>query len=142
IRRFMTIEPILMVVCLCGAVLQLAASDSASTAAVPSANQSAAAVDGMPAGVKDGSQKVITSDDLNQLRERIAKQEEEIKRLQQSVGEQRVFLEQAVQGSGSGQTVVSGSTRAGGAPVKFVPAVNVAHPDITGSGRGGQKTVE
>jgi cell division protein FtsL len=36
---------------------------------------------------------VVTGDDLNQLREKISKQEEQIKHLQQSVEEQRLSLE-------------------------------------------------
>ena len=44
----------------------------------------------------------VNADDLNQLRARIARQEEEIKRLQQSVEEQRLLLEKAIQNATSG----------------------------------------
>lgn len=45
------------------------------------------------------SSAAVSSEDLIELRERIAKQEEEIKRLQQAVEEQRAFLEKAIQNS-------------------------------------------
>src|SRR5581483_8035233 len=71
-----------------------------------------------------------TSEDLQQLRERIAKQEEEIKRLQESVEQQRVLLDKTVQNSsvapnGASTVNVANASRA---PVQIVPAVNVAHP--------------
>jgi hypothetical protein len=129
----MTIKPILALVCLCGAALPLMAGDS--PGAGPAVNP--------PATVNDGrTSKTITPDDLNRLRGRIAKQEEEIKRLQQSIEEQRALLEQAVQNSSGGPAVANRSTPADGGSVRLVPVINVAHPDITGSGRAGQKTVE
>jgi hypothetical protein len=132
---------ILTLLCLSGPALQLTADESPSTAAAPgviSRTDKAA-----PAVAKNGtSSQGVTADDLNQLRERIAKQEEEIKRLQQSVEEQRVFLEQAIQKSKRGPALANTSTPTGSEPVKLVPVVNVAHPDIGGSGRAGQKTLE
>jgi hypothetical protein len=132
---------ILTLLCLCGTALQLAAAESPSTAATPGANSAAEKVGATPAANNATSSKVVTADDLNQLRERIAKQEEEIKHLQQSVEEQRSFLEQAVQNSAGSPALTSASGSAGGGPVKLVPIVNVAHPNIAGSG-GGQKAVE
>jgi hypothetical protein len=49
---------------------------------------------------------VVTADDLNQLREKISTQEQEIKHLQQSVEEQRLSLEQALQNSGQSDSTV------------------------------------
>ena len=139
----MTIKRILTLVCLCGTALQLAAGDPPSTAATPGANPPTTTVDAMLAAAKDGrNSNVVTPGDLNELRERIAKQEEEIKRLQQSIEEQRVFLEQAIQKSKCGPALANTSTPTGSGPVKLVPVVNVAHPDIGGSGRAGQKTLE
>ncbi len=62
----------------------------------------------------------VTPGELDQLRERIAQQEQEIKKLQQSVEEQRTFLEKAVQNSTA-------------APVQVMPVVNVAHPGWGGA---------
>ncbi|MBV9611546.1 MAG: hypothetical protein JO091_03700 [Acidobacteriaceae bacterium] len=74
---------------------------------------------------------------MKQLRERIAKQEEEIKRLQQSVEEQRTILEKAVQSlPAQGTTQMVNAANASGAPVKLVPALNVAYP------HGGQNQKE
>ncbi|MGI9074156.1 MAG: hypothetical protein ACR2JB_23225 [Bryobacteraceae bacterium] len=134
---------ILTLVCLSGAALHLAGGESVSEAGAPGANPEAAKVEATPAGTNDGtSSKAITADDLNQLRERIAKQEEEIRRLQESIEEQRAFLEKAIQNSGGGPALTSASSAASNGPVKLVPVVNVAHPNIAGSGRTGQKMAE
>ncbi|MGI8960746.1 MAG: hypothetical protein ACR2IV_13475 [Bryobacteraceae bacterium] len=134
---------ILTLLCVFGPALQLAAGESVSTASASGANPAAANVEAMPAGADHRkSAAVVTADDLNQLRERIVRQEEEIKRLQQSIEEQRSFLERAVANSNGGPAFVSASSGASGGPVKLIPAVNVAHPNITGSGRTGQKTAE
>jgi hypothetical protein len=76
-----------------------------------------------------------SSDDLNQLRERIAQQEEEIKKLQKAVDEQRALLERSLEKinaqPGATAPAVAGTEEvANAAPVKIVPAVNVAHPNI------------
>jgi hypothetical protein len=137
----MTIKPILTLLCLCGTAFHLFAGESPSTPATPTTNPGARTANATPAAVNDGtSSKAVSADDLNQLRERIAKQEEEIKRLQQSVEEQRVVLERAVQHSTDSPAFGSTSTQAGAGPVKLVPIVNVAHPNIAGSGGTGQKT--
>ncbi|HTU48021.1 MAG TPA: hypothetical protein VMF91_23380 [Bryobacteraceae bacterium] len=95
------------------------ADGSASAGAAPNANASTAA----------------STDDLNQLRKRIAEQEEAIKKLQQAVDAQRTLLEKAVQSvnvqGGPATPVVAGADAlATAAPVKIVPAVNVARPNI------------
>lgn len=67
-------------------------------------------------------------DDLNELRKRIAQQEEEIQRLEKAVEEQRALLEKAIENS-SGGTVVNtanASSTSGGAAI--VPAPNIQRP--------------
>lgn len=77
-----------------------------------------------------------SSDDLNQLRQRIAQQEEAIKKLQQAVDAQRALLEKlvpavnAAQGAAGTPPVVGTDAVANAAPVKIVPAVNVARPNV------------
>ena len=77
------------------------------------------------------------SDELQILRERIAKQEEEIKKLQQSMEEERALLEKAIARrpaapSPVGKTVIvsHGSPAEKPEGVRVIPAVNVAHPRI------------
>jgi hypothetical protein len=68
---------------------------------------------------------------LEQLRQRIAKQEEAIKQLQKSVEEQRTLLEQAVQNAAQPTTVTAvNSAAVSNAPVQIVPIGNAAHPRI------------
>ncbi len=93
----------------------------------------------------------VGANDLNELRKRIAQQEEQIKRLQQAVDEQRLLLERAVAvtsaaPSSGGNTstatneartlAVSNKSNDGSIPI--VPAVNVAHPRWA-LNRAGQK---
>ncbi|HEX3682806.1 MAG TPA: flagellar export protein FliJ [Bryobacteraceae bacterium] len=90
---------------------------------------------GAPAATAPEASSSAAPDDLNQLRQRIAQQEEAIKKLQQAVDAQRALLEKAMQaGSTQGGTmtpVVAGTDAlASAAPVKIVPAVNVARPHI------------
>lgn len=73
---------ILSLLCLTGMALQLFAAESAATGSAPSGDA--------------GSPKAVSTDDLQQLRQRIAEQEEQIKRLEQAVKEQRALLEKAV----------------------------------------------
>jgi hypothetical protein len=90
--------------------------------------------------------------DWNELKKRIAQQEEQIKRLQQAVDEQRSLLEKAVaatnastnSANANGATAsnevntVAVANKAGDGSVPIVPAVNVAHPRWALS-RAGQK---
>lgn len=73
-----------------------------------------------------------SSDDLQQLRKRIAQQEEAIKQLQKSVEEQRALLEKAVANSTVAPAAVNSVNVANNnsAPVELVPAVNVARPSV------------
>lgn len=73
----------------------------------------------------------VNSENLTQLCERIAKQEEEIKHLQRSLEEQRELLDKAmssIAAPGTATSNVANTTYAQSAPVQLVPAVNVAHP--------------
>jgi hypothetical protein len=98
------------------------------------------------------------TDDLNKLREQIAKQEEQIQKLQQSVEQQRALLDEAIKqaavsqkpgmqnaaattadssASGGDESTVAGIGSAGTEPAKLVPVVNVARTGNRG-GHGGQ----
>lgn len=87
-----------------------------------------------------------SANDLNNLRERIAQQEEQIKRLQQAVDEQRTLLEKAITATNAAASsattdnvnTVPVAIKSGDVSVPIVPAVNVAHPHWT-LGRAGQK---
>jgi uncharacterized coiled-coil protein SlyX len=116
-------NPIRFLLCLTALVAQLLGAESPGAAPSTSPNP------GAPAAEAAGS----PSNDLNQLRERIAKQEEEIKRLQQAVSEQRVMLEKAIQSSAATANAVNtvkvaNPEAANQAPVQIVPAVNVKRP--------------
>lgn len=112
---------------------QLWGADPPGPAVAAPTNTSAATT---PASPGPAGSAPASSDDLNQLRQRIAQQEEAIKKLQQAVEEQRALLERSVQAvnaaqSGTGTPAVAGTEAlANAAPVKIVPAVNVARPNI------------
>lgn len=74
------------------------------------------------------SNATVSADEIRELRERIAKQEQEIKRLQEAVEEQRGWLDRALQNSASANGVPTVKAGNASAPVEIVPAVNVAHP--------------
>lgn len=137
---------ILKLLCVCGTVLQLTAWESSSASAKPGSKPAAAEVRAQSPPDTGTSSTAVTAADLHQLREQIAKQEEEIKRLQQSVEEQRAFLEtigleKAGHDASGDPALTSPSSASGDGPVKLLP-VNVAHPNIAGSGRTGQKMRE
>ena len=114
-------------ICLCLLAVQLWGAEPPNAAATGSPDPSAAAAPAASPAL--GASASTNADDLKQLRERIAKQEEEIKRLQQSVEEQRALLEKAVQSlpaAGTANTVNVANTSGG--PVALVPAVNVGYP--------------
>jgi hypothetical protein len=128
----MTKNRCLFLLCLPLLAWQLCAAEppGSSPPSAPDANASAS-----PNGANAST--AVNSDDLNQLRQRIAQQEEAIKKLQQAVDQQRALLEKAVQAvnpaaqNGSGTPVVAGTDAlASATPVKIVPAVNVARPNI------------
>lgn len=87
--------------------------------------------------------------DLDKLREQIAQQEQQIKRLQQAVDEQRSLLDKAVAAASNASVSQEATTRnantvavankSGETPVAIVPAINVTHPRWAASGRAGQK---
>lgn len=120
-----------------------AAAPASATAAAPEATNSSAPVASPGGSASPGAapnanaSAPASTDDLNQLRKRIAQQEEAIKKLQQAVDAQRALLEKAVQSvsapaqGGTATPVVAGTDAlATAAPVKIVPAVNVARPNI------------
>lgn len=116
--------------CLPLVAAQLWAADPPAAASAASTNAPAAA-----AAPAEGSVSTASPEDLNQLRKRIAEQEEAIKKLQQAVAEQRALLERALQNGSTAQAgatpVIAGTDAlASAAPVKIVPAVNVARPNI------------
>ena len=84
--------------------------------------------------------------DLNELKKRIAQQEEQIKHLQQAVDEQRSLLEKAVAATNAAASspntnevnTVAVANKSSDGSVPIVPAVNVARPHWT-LGRAGQK---
>ena len=131
-----------MVLSICGMALPLYAGESPSTGTPPSppiaAASGAVPANPSPEPASGKTSSKVSPADLDQLRERIAKQEQEIQQLQQAVEEQRALLEKALQDSASPQ--LASTTE--GAPVKLVPTVNVAHPNIAGAGRAGQKVAE
>jgi len=107
---------------------QLCAADPPGASTTPSPEGNAATTAAAPS-------VPASSDDLNQLRQRIAQQEEAIKKLQQAVEAQRALLEKSVQSvnaaaQGGTPAVAGTDALANAAPVKIVPAVNVAHPNI------------
>jgi hypothetical protein len=108
---------------------QLWAADPSSTATPAPASASGTPTSDGSGGAAAGSGSVPTSDDLNQLRKKIAQQEEAIKKLQEAVEEQRAVLEksvQAVNAATQGGTQIGNGT----APVQMVPVVNVARPNV------------
>jgi hypothetical protein len=80
------------------------------------------------------------SEILKELRERIAKQEEQIKRLQQAVDEQRTMLDKALAASEptAGSQTATAADRSANEPVSIVPALNVARPHGLVPARAGQ----
>jgi hypothetical protein len=77
--------------------------------------------------------------DLQELRARIAEQQEQIKRLQQAVDEQQKLLERSLANASrapattaDGTAMVATSNPTSGGPAKLAPAVNVVHPNIAG----------
>jgi hypothetical protein len=75
-----------------------------------------------------------TSDDLQRLRNQIAEQAEQIKRLQQAVESQQKLIEETMRNSPSAATKTTANADQ---PVKLVPAVNIVN-----SRHGGQAQAE
>lgn len=124
--------------CLPVLAAQLWAADPPAAAAPESSSgaPSVASPAPEPAAGAANASAPATAGDLNQLRQRIAQQEEAIKKLQQAVEEQRVLLDRSVkalnaaQGGTATPQVAGTDALATAAPVKIVPAVNVARPNI------------
>jgi len=108
-RRF-----IFGVLCLSLAGVQLGVGQTPATASPPAASSAPAAT------------APVSPEDLEQLREKIAEQQEQIKRLQESVEAQQKLLEQSL--AAAKAAAQPGSTTADG--TKVVPTSNVAHPRL------------
>ena len=70
-----------------------------------------------------------TSEELQRLRDQLAQQAEQIKKLEQAVESQQKLIERTLQNS----AVSTARIRTDSAPVKIVPIVNAAHPQLPGS---------
>lgn len=130
-------KSIWILVCLSTIALGLLAADSPN-GAVPAGTDKAGVPPAAASTGSDSTSRTASSPDLNQLRERIARQEDEIKRLQQAVEEQRRLLERAIQSSAGNSSAAAPN----GGPAKVVPVVNAAQPSPARPSDGAQKTVE
>jgi hypothetical protein len=104
-------------------------------------------VSSAPASSDPAISTPVSTNDLNNLRERIAQQEEQIKQLQQAVEEQRILLDKAVAATNTAAkdtttnhvSTLTVANQSGDALVPITPAINVARPRWAASGRAGQK---
>ena len=119
----MSRRPILGVLCACVLSFQLRGAEAPVQPSSPGINAAGAA----PAGTNAVS-ATASADDLKQLRQRIAQQEEAIKQLQKSVEEQRTLLEKISNTTATTAPVNTVAVANGSAPVQLAPAVNVARP--------------
>jgi len=137
----MEIKRILCLLCLGTLVTQLQAGQSAASAP-PTGSDSAT-----PASSGSGSVAQVSSQELQQLREKIAQQEQAIEQLQQSVQQQQQLLDRATQSAAAASAAPSSSATAEpppageDGPAKLVPVANVAHPRISPVVRGGQHNI-
>ena len=122
----MTKIRILSLLCVTGVAWQLWAADPPGTLAANSPDIS-------------NKTQTVSPDDLQKLKERIAQQENEIKKLQKSVEEQQQMLNSAIQGAVSTNTTeaASGSLRPTGelSPATLQPVSNLSPPGLAPSGR-------
>jgi hypothetical protein len=121
----MTKIRILSLLCLTGVACQLWAAEPPGTPASSTPDNSKPT-------------QTVSADDFQKLKERIAQQEEEIKKLQKSVEDQQQILNSAVK-SGAATTketaAAPSAAGAGAEPAKLVPVSNVAHPGLAPAGR-------
>ncbi len=110
--------------CLSVFALNLSASDGAAATTDATANAGAAAA--------SGTKKTVSAKDIEELRKRIAEQEQQIEKLQESLSSQRDLLETTVRAiSAAGTTAPSGDARlvnAGGVSPMIAPASRAAQP--------------
>ena len=88
----------------------------------------------------NGSSQAASTAALEQLKARIAEQQEQIKKLQQAVEAQQKMLEESIKATSASVTMTSDgsavvATANTGAPVPVVPAVNTVKPDIVNTPR-------
>ncbi len=116
---------------------------------VPARGVSDAPASTEAASTSSASARPVTAEEIQQLRQRIAEQQEQIKLLQNSVDDQRAFVESALKNvsappttpSASAMTVSAtpNSTLNGG--VKVVPAINVTGPyNVAAASRAARQT--
>ena len=135
-------RPLPVVLCLAFAGLHMLGAETGTTATAQPAP------DPVPAP------SVASSEDLKQLRARIAQQEEQIKRLQQAVNEQQKLLERSLAAMNASQVKTTDGTtgvvtaaNSQNNPVQLVPAVGGTRPLVAAAGGGsssgaaGQKTL-
>lgn len=137
----MEIKRISSLLCLAVLATQLQAGQSATTAP--------------QAATEGGNGRVaqVSSQELQQLRQQIAQQQEAIKKLQQSVQQQQQLLDKATQNAAApaaastdGTATATAVTPADAAPGKsgqpeLVPVSNVAHPRLAPMTRGAQHDI-
>jgi hypothetical protein len=98
-------------------------------AGIPASYIRAADSPGNPAnGPNPSASAVTSSEELQRLRDQIAKQADQIKKLQQAVDNQQKLIEQTLQNS----AVVNTQPVAGSEPVKLVPVVSAVHSQNAG----------
>ncbi len=89
---------------------------------------------GVPAATDATTQQTGNADELKALRDRITKQEEEIKQLQESVNEQKTMLEKAIQSSAPATPVTAAAlapaTGTVQGPAKIVPVINIPSKNV------------
>ncbi len=137
----MEIKRISSLLCLAVLATQLQAGQSAATAPQ-------AATEG-----SNGNVAQVSSQELQQLRQQIAQQQEAIKKLQQSVQQQQNLLDKAMQSSATPASASADGTSTADTsaptesapgkeePAKLVPVSNVAHPRFFPLTRGGQHNI-
>ncbi len=121
----MSRRPIRGVLCVCVLSFQLYGAE---TPAQPGSPGISAAGANTAEGSTNAVSTTASSEDLKQLRKRIAQQEEAIKQLQKSVEEQQILLEKAIANTTAPDAVNTVNVANGSAPVQLAPAVNVARP--------------
>lgn len=119
----MSIRPILGVLCVFVLSFQLCKAEPPIQPGTQAAEPNAP--------VANAVSTTATSEDLQQLRKRIAQQEDAIKQLQKSLEEQRALLEKAVANLPAAPADVKTVNAANNSvPVQLIPAVDVTRPRV------------
>ena len=140
---------ILSVLCCVAFTSQLFAAEPGVAAAGVSEGQASAAGASTPtASTSSGSTRPVTAEEIQQLRERIAEQQEQIKLLQKSVDDQRALVESAIKNVSAPPAPTASAMNVSAAPnstlnsgVKIVPAINVTGPyNVAAASRAARQT--